>query len=161
MFRDDANARAEREAALEREAQRVRRLEERVRELEQENRELRAALAAGATAKVDVQRPDQATYMDAKLEQYIQDIVAATRNPSFADRILSGALPIDALRIADSARARARDLQRAYVVPDDVKVAARDVLIDRIILREGFTDVLRVGRRVSVIDELLDAIAVP
>lgn len=148
MYRDDEAARAERLAALEREAKRAEQLEERVRELEAENRELRALVAAPPApplAGADV-------YLDPRLETYIQAIVAATRSPRYADSILSGALPIDATRMIDRARELAREVDRPYAIPADVKQAAREILPHRILVRAGSS--------AAALEEILDQVEV-
>lgn len=136
-------------AALEREAKRVEQLEERVRELEVENRELRALVAAPPAPPL----PGADVYLDARLEAYIQAIVAATRSPRYADSILSGALPIDATRIIDRARQLAREVNRPYAIPGDVKQAARELLPQRILVRAGSS--------AAALEDILDQVEVP
>ena len=154
MYRDDETAREERLAALEREAERAEILEQRVRELEAEIRGLRAQLAARPPAvAVPTVGPHDDIYLDAKVMEYIQRIVDATRDVALADRILSGALPIDASRIADRAREIARQAPRRYATPTDAKRAARELLPARIIPRAGTSD--------AIVELLLDQIEVP
>ncbi|HMP93988.1 MAG TPA: MoxR family ATPase [Phnomibacter sp.] len=77
-------------------------------------------------------------YMDEKIEQYILDIVFATRQPkqaslpALAPLISYGASPRASISLALAARAMALLAGRAYVVPDDVKAIAPDVLRHRI-----------------------------
>lgn len=142
VFRDDQIARRDLIASLEQETRRAAQLEERVRELEAENRDLRSQLAATPPQPLPTP-PAGDIYLDAKLVEYIQRIIAATRDPAHADKILSGALPIDATRIADAARDHARATGRAYVTPPDIQRAARELLPSRIITRTGVSgDVL-------------------
>lgn len=77
-------------------------------------------------------------YMDEKIEQYILDIVFATRQPknfglgSLAPLIGYGGSPRASISMGLAARAMAMLQQRAYVTPDDVKQIAPDILRHRI-----------------------------
>jgi MoxR-like ATPase len=77
-------------------------------------------------------------YLDEKVEQYILDIVFATRNPTrlglqnLAPLISYGASPRATLALARSARAMAFLNRRAYVTPEDVRALCYDVLRHRI-----------------------------
>ncbi|MBS1122668.1 MAG: hypothetical protein H6Q90_4896 [Deltaproteobacteria bacterium] len=129
-YRDDRDALLARLNALELEVKRVDQLEQRVRELEAANRELVVRNRA-----LDFQRDAAGIPLD--VDAYVARIVDATRSPAFADRILSGALPIDELRIAEAARTRAAGAGRGSVTREDVQLAARAVLADRVLLRDG------------------------
>jgi MoxR-like ATPase len=80
-----------------------------------------------------------ALYVDEKIEKYILDLVFATREPErygYADLqrfIAYGASPRASINLAIAARAMALLRGRAYVVPQDVKDIAPDVLRHRII----------------------------
>ncbi|MCA1755876.1 MAG: AAA family ATPase [Bacteroidales bacterium] len=77
-------------------------------------------------------------YMDEKIENYILDIVFATRNPSDAglsrydNMIAYGGSPRASINLALAARAYAFIRQRGYVVPEDVRAVCMDVLRHRI-----------------------------
>lgn len=77
-------------------------------------------------------------YVDEKIEKYIIDIVFATRNPTEYDLanlsglIGVGASPRASINLALAAKAFAFMNGRAYVVPDDVREIAPDVLQHRI-----------------------------
>ena len=77
-------------------------------------------------------------YIDEKIEQYIADIVFATRFPDkygmsqLKDMILFGASPRASINLALAARAYAFIKRRGYVVPEDVRAVAHDVLRHRI-----------------------------
>ncbi|HAN38204.1 MAG TPA: ATPase, partial [Chitinophagaceae bacterium] len=77
-------------------------------------------------------------YMDGKIEQYIVDLVHATRQPetagmqSFKRIITYGGSPRATISLALAAKAYAFLQQRAFVLPDDVKAIAHDVLRHRI-----------------------------
>ena len=77
-------------------------------------------------------------YIDEKIEQYIADIVFATRYPDrygmveLKDMITYGGSPRASINLAKAARAYAFIKRRGYVVPEDVRAVAHDVLRHRI-----------------------------
>ncbi len=77
-------------------------------------------------------------YMDEKIEQYIIDIVFATRYPEqyglgkLKNLISYGGSPRASINLALAAKAHAYLSKRAYIIPDDVKAIANDVLRHRI-----------------------------
>lgn len=77
-------------------------------------------------------------YLDEKIEQYIADIVFATRYPEkynlkgIKDYIEFGASPRASINLALAARAYAFIKRRGYVIPEDVRAVAHDVLRHRI-----------------------------
>jgi len=79
-------------------------------------------------------------YLDQKVVDYIVDLVRATREPAtvgLADLkplIDFGASPRATLALASAARAHAFLRGRAYVIPEDVRALAPDVLRHRIVL---------------------------
>jgi MoxR-like ATPase len=81
----------------------------------------------------------QSVYMDEKIEDYIVDIVHATREPlthglpDLVPLIEYGASPRATIYLAECSRAHAFLAGRAYVLPDDVKAIGPDVLRHRII----------------------------
>lgn len=78
-------------------------------------------------------------YMDEKVEQYIIDLVFATRNPKkynledLEELINFGASPRASINLNLAARAHAFMEHRAYVTPEDVRIIAMDVMRHRII----------------------------
>jgi MoxR-like ATPase len=104
-------------------------------------------------------------YLDGKIRGYILDLVLATRDPKgagladLADLISFGASPRATLFLARAAKALALVRGRGYVIPEDVKELAPDVLRHRIVptyeaeAEEITTDAL--------IARLLDRIPVP
>ncbi len=78
-------------------------------------------------------------YMDEKVENYIVDLVFATRSPEnyrleeLKDLISFGGSPRASINLNLAARARAFMEHRAYVTPEDVRFIAMDVLRHRII----------------------------
>ncbi|MCP4113918.1 MAG: MoxR family ATPase [Desulfobacteraceae bacterium] len=78
-------------------------------------------------------------YVDDKLKEYIVDIVLATRQPEkygmdIGEYVEFGASPRATISLAQMARVTAFLQGRAYVTPQDIKIAAPDVLRHRIIL---------------------------
>ena len=78
-------------------------------------------------------------YVDEKIKDYVLDLVVATRSPSAAglddltNLISYGASPRAGIFLISAARAYAFIKGRGYVVPDDVKQLAPDVLRHRVI----------------------------
>lgn len=78
-------------------------------------------------------------YMDEKVEQYIIDLVFATRDPAkfgldeLDELIDYGGSPRASINLNLSARAHAFMEHRAYVTPEDVRTIVKDVLRHRII----------------------------
>lgn len=77
-------------------------------------------------------------YIDEKIEQYIADIVFATRYPDryglsgLKNLISFGGSPRASINLAKAARAYAFIKRRGYVIPEDVRAIAHDVLRHRI-----------------------------
>jgi len=77
-------------------------------------------------------------YLDEKIEQYIVDIVFATRRPgeyglaNYAPMIGFGGSPRASISLALAAKAYAFIKRRGYVIPEDVRAVAMDVLRHRI-----------------------------
>ena len=77
-------------------------------------------------------------YIDEKIEQYIADIVFATRYPEkyglaeLKDLITFGGSPRASISLAKAARAYAFIKRRGYVVPEDVRAVVHDVMRHRI-----------------------------
>ena len=77
-------------------------------------------------------------YIDEKIEQYIADLVFATRYPDkyglqeLKDMISFGGSPRASINLAKASRAYAFIKRRGYVVPEDVRAVAHDVLRHRI-----------------------------
>jgi len=104
-------------------------------------------------------------YMDEKVEQYIIDIVFATRNPSeyglenLKPLISYGASPRGSINLAIAAKAVAFLNKRGYVVPEDVRSICIDVLRHRI----GLTYEAEAENIVitDIIDQILQKIDLP
>ena len=104
-------------------------------------------------------------YMDEKIENYITDIVFATRYPEqyhlekLQGLITYGASPRGSINLAIAAKAYAFMRRRGYVIPEDVRAIAMDVLRHRI----GLTYEAE-AENVSteeIVNEILNSVDVP
>jgi len=99
-----------------------------------------------------------------ELEEYIVNVVVATRNPGGVDealegQVLYGASPRASMGIDRAARAHAWLAGRDYVGPEDVQGVAPDVLRHRLVLSfEAEADGVEAG---TVIQGVLDGVGVP
>jgi MoxR-like ATPase len=104
-------------------------------------------------------------YMDEKIEQYILDIVFATRDPKqyglakLAPLINYGGSPRASINLALASKAYAFIKRRGYVIPEDVRSVCTDVLRHRIGLTyeaeaENIT-------QEDIITQILNAVEVP
>ena len=104
-------------------------------------------------------------YMDEKIEQYIIDIVFATRNPEkyglekFKNMISFGSSPRASINLASASKAYAFIKRRGYVIPEDVRALCHDVLRHRI----GLTYEAEAENITSedIITEILNAVEIP
>ncbi|MDH3350653.1 MAG: MoxR family ATPase [Gammaproteobacteria bacterium] len=98
------------------------------------------------------------------LEEYIVNIVVATRDPGRVDnsldgQVMYGASPRASMGIDRAARAHAWLCGRDYVGPEDIQAVASDVLRHRLVLSfEAEADGVSAN---SVIDRVLDGVGVP
>ncbi len=84
-------------------------------------------------------RTVDAIYLDAKIRDYIVDVVHATREPASVgldlERMIEfGASPRASIALAMASRAYAFIQGREYVIPSDIKAIGADVLRHRVIL---------------------------
>ena len=93
--------------------------------------------------RTDIERTREAlhqVYMDEKIERYIVDIVAASRDPEeyeladIKDLIAYGGSPRASIFLKLGSKAKAFLDGRGYVIPDDVREIGYDVLRHRLIL---------------------------
>ena len=104
-------------------------------------------------------------YIDEKIEQYIADIVFATRYPDkyelkeLKNMISFGGSPRASINLALAARAYAFIKRRGYVVPEDVRAVAHDVLRHRI----GLTYEAEASNITSeeIVSKILNKVEVP
>ena len=104
-------------------------------------------------------------YLDEKVEQYILDIVFATRYPAryelekLVPLISYGASPRGSINLALAGKAKAFLNKRGFVIPEDIRSIAHDVLRHRIGLTyEAEAENIDVE---NVIDEILGKVNVP
>ena len=104
-------------------------------------------------------------YIDDRVEQYIVDLVLASRNPAahgLADleRLIEhGASPRATINLNLAARAHAMLQHRAYVTPEDVRALALDVMQHRIVITyEAEAEALTAA---DLVQRILDAVDVP
>ena len=105
-------------------------------------------------------------YMKEKLKDYILHLVNSTRHPERYPRLNDlkgliefGASPRATIFLARAAKTNAYISGRAYVIPDDIKMIAKDVLRHRIILSyEAEAEELTSE---DIINRILDEIEVP
>src|SRR5476651_583377 len=115
---------------------------------EDEKRIIRSNISPGGMLKpAAIVHPDdivrarkvvREVYMDEKIEQYIIDIVFATRFPeqyklaNYKNLVSFGASPRASINLALAAKAYAFIKRRGYVIPEDVRAVCHDVLRHRI-----------------------------
>ncbi len=114
---------------------------------------------------LDAQKVCEKIYIDEKIERYIVDIVFATRFPAdyglndLTTIIAFGASPRASISLARAARSYAFLRGRGYVVPEDVRAVAHDVLRHRIGLTyEAEANTITAD---EIISEILDKVEVP
>jgi len=104
-------------------------------------------------------------YLDEKIENYITDIVFSSRFPSeyklerFESMINYGASPRASINLALAAKAFAFIKRRGYVIPEDIRAVAHDVLRHRI----GLTYEAEAENVTpeDIISEILNTVEVP
>lgn len=104
-------------------------------------------------------------YLDEKIEQYIADLVFATRYPEkynlgdIKDYIEFGGSPRASINLALAARAYAFIKHRGYVIPEDVRAVAHDVLRHRL----GLTYEAEANNVTSeeIISQIINKVEVP
>ncbi|MCK4879860.1 MAG: AAA family ATPase [Bacteroidales bacterium] len=104
-------------------------------------------------------------YLDEKIENYILDIVFATRDPQkaglaqFVPLIQYGSSPRASINLARAAKAYAFIKRRGYVVPEDIRAICHDVMRHRIGLTyEAEAENITTE---NIISEILNHVEVP
>ena len=104
-------------------------------------------------------------YLDEKIEQYIVDLVGATRHPAengmeeLESLIEFGGSPRASINLALAAKAYAFIKRRGYVIPEDIRAICKDVLRHRIGLSyEAEAENISVSQ---IIDTILNKVQVP
>ena len=114
---------------------------------------------------IEARKLVKSVYMDEKIERYIVDIVFATRFPEefglkkLKGMISYGASPRASINMALAAKAYAFIKRRGYVIPEDIRAVAHDVLRHRI----GLSYEAEANSMTSeeIINDILNAIEVP
>ena len=114
---------------------------------------------------LDARETVKQVYMDEKIEKYILDIIFATRFPEkvglekLVPMISFGSSPRGSINLAQAAKVYAFLRKRAYVIPDDVRAMAKDVLRHRIgISYEAEAENVTPE---EIIDNILNVVPVP
>ena len=104
-------------------------------------------------------------YMDEKIEQYILDIIFATRDPEkyglshLKNMIDFGASPRASINLAKATKAYAFIQRRGYVIPEDVRTLSYDILRHRISLTfEAEAENLSTE---DIITQILNSVEIP
>ena len=106
-----------------------------------------------------------ATYMDQKVIDYIVDLVRATRDPAMVGLqnlrplVAFGASPRASIALGQAARAHAYLRGRGFVIPEDVRAMALDVLRHRVLLT--FEPEAEEIDSDHVVNRIRDAVPVP
>ena len=114
---------------------------------------------------IEARKVVRQVYLDEKIERYIVDIVSATRYPEkydlkeLKDMIGFGGSPRASINLALAARTYAFIKRRGYVIPEDVRAVAHDVLRHRI----GLTYEAEASNLTSdeIISKILNKVEVP
>jgi MoxR-like ATPase len=113
---------------------------------------------------IEIQDFNHRIYMDEKISKYISNMVQATRTPQqygldMKNFIEYGASPRASIYLALGGKASALLAGRGYVIPEDIKRIARDVLRHRIILTyEAMAEEMTQDK---IIGSILEKIPVP
>ena len=119
----------------------------------------------GEKFSIEARKVVRQVYLDEKIERYIVDIVFATRFPEkydlkeLKDMIGFGGSPRASINLALAARTYAFIKRRGYVIPEDVRAVAHDVLRHRI----GLTYEAEANSMTSdeIISKILNKVEVP
>ena len=114
---------------------------------------------------IDAQELINDIYIDSKIADYILNIVFATRKPEnfnlsrLSDLITFGASPRASINLVLASKAKAFINGRGYVIPEDVKYVAKDILRHRILLSyEAEAEEISTE---DIVEQLLKEIPVP
>jgi len=105
---------------------------------------------------VELQARVRSVRVDASIEDYIMDIVTATRGH---EEIEVGLSPRASLALTTASQARALVRGRAFVIPDDVKMLALPVCAHRVVFKNGLGFDSRAAE--NLIQEVVEGVPVP
>ncbi len=111
---------------------------------------------AGAADVLTAQKEVRAVHLEESLEDYILRLTAATR---IHDRVRLGVSPRGSIALMRAAQAKAAVSGRDWVIPEDVKAVAPDVLCHRILCRGAAHDQRETAR--DIVRKLLDSVSAP
>jgi MoxR-like ATPase len=109
-----------------------------------------------AAELLEIRQAVEEVHLDADIEQYIVNLTSQTR---LHRKVVVGASPRATLALLKLTRAWAAMNGRKYVLPDDVKLFARPVLIHRLILEPDLWTERQAAE--DVISDVLRGVAVP
>ena len=127
-----------------------------------EGREIKVNSIVRPEQIVSMQNFNQKIYADEKIKEYVTDLVEATRKPETlgVDGLIEyGASPRASLWLILSGKAHAMMNGRGYVIPDDIKAIAHDVLRHRILL--SYEAEAEEVTSDDIIDKILNKVKVP
>ncbi|MCR5424195.1 MAG: AAA family ATPase [Bacteroidales bacterium] len=141
---------------------------------EEEKNILHQSLHEGFNKQTSMMKPEdilkaralvREVYMDEKIENYITDIIFATRYPEqyglekLKGMISYGASPRGSINLAIASKSYAFMKRRGYVIPEDVRAIAMDVLRHRV----GLTYEAEAENVTSeeIVNEILNRVEVP
>jgi MoxR-like ATPase len=112
----------------------------------------------------ELRQAADSVYVDTKVKEYMIDVIRATRKPADYGLDLTGLIQLGAstraaIALLRAAKAHAFLVGRGYVTPEDVKLAAPDVLRHRLMI--SFEAEAEDLRPESLVKQVLDRLPVP
>ncbi len=116
---------------------------------------------------LELQELASKVYMDESIKKYITDIVQTTRDPkeikiaenSLKDMILYGASPRASIFLMKAGKASALLAGRGYVIPEDIKAVAMDILRHRVV--PSYEAEAESIKSEDIVQIILDSVKVP
>jgi MoxR-like ATPase len=130
-----------------------------------DGRKLEVSPVMKAQEILEARKVVRQVYIDEKIEKYIVDIVFATREPEnyglseLKGMISFGSSPRASINLALASRAYAFIKRRGYVIPEDIRAVAHDVMRHRI----GLTYEAEASNLTSdeIVSKILNKVEVP
>jgi MoxR-like ATPase len=122
------------------------------------------APALSAAELEELRRAADAVYVDAKVKEYMIDVIRATRKPAEYGLDLGGLIQLGAstraaIALLRAAKGHAFLAGRGYVTPEDVKLVCPDVLRHRLVI--SFEAEAEDLRPETLVKQVLDRLPVP